>query len=196
MPLYQTSAYVFDSAEHASSLFNLQTFGNIYTRLSNPTTAAFEERMAALEGGRAAVATASGMAAEMTAILTLLESGDHIVAAKSLYGGTHTLLTVNLPKLGIDCTLVDADDPSAFEAAITDKTRLVYAEALGNPGINVLDIAAIARCGPRSRRPLDDRRNFRNAIPLQTHRTRRGYRRPFGNQIYLWSRYVYWRRHR
>lgn len=144
MPLYQTSAYVFDSAEHASSLFNLQTFGNIYTRLSNPTTAAFEERMAALEGGRAAVATASGMAAEMTAILTLLESGDHIVAAKSLYGGTHTLLTVNLPKLGIDCTLVDADDPSAFEAAITDKTRLVYAEALGNPGINVLDIAAIA----------------------------------------------------
>ena len=144
MPLYQTSAYVFDSAEHASSLFNLQTFGNIYTRLSNPTTAAFEERMAALEGGRAAVATASGMAAEMTAILTLLESGDHIVAAKSLYGGTHTLLTVNLPKLGIDCTLVDSDDPSAFEAAITDKTRLVYAEALGNPGINVLDIAAVA----------------------------------------------------
>ena len=144
MPLYQTSAYVFDSAEHASSLFNLQTFGNIYTRLSNPTTAAFEERMAALEGGRAAVATASGMAAEMTAILTLLESGDHIVAAKSLYGGTHTLLTVNLPKLGIDCTLVDSDDPSAFEAAITNKTRLVYAEALGNPGINVLDIAAVA----------------------------------------------------
>ena len=144
MPLYQTSAYVFDSAEHASSLFNLQTFGNIYTRLSNPTTAAFEERMAALEGGRAAVATASGMAAEMTAIWTLLESGDHIVAAKSLYGGTHTLLTVNLPKLGIDCTLVDSDDPSAFEAAITDKTRLVYAEALGNPGINVLDIAAVA----------------------------------------------------
>lgn len=144
MPLYQTSAYVFDSAEHASSLFNLQTFGNIYTRLSNPTTAAFEERMAALEGGRAAVATASGMAAEMTAILTLLEAGDHIVAAKNLYGGTHTLLTVNLPKLGIECTLVDSDDPAAFAAAITDRTRLVYAELLGNPGINVLDIEAVA----------------------------------------------------
>ncbi|MBT6273557.1 MAG: O-acetylhomoserine aminocarboxypropyltransferase/cysteine synthase [Chromatiales bacterium] len=144
MPLYQTASYVFDSAEHAASLFNLQTFGNVYTRLMNPTTAAFEERMAALEGGRAAVATASGMAAEMTAILTLLEGGDHIVASSSLYGGTHTLFMVNFKKLGIETTLVDGDDPEAFAAAITDKTKLVYAEALGNPGINVLDIAAIA----------------------------------------------------
>jgi O-acetylhomoserine (thiol)-lyase len=154
MPLYQTSAYVFDSAEHASSLFNLQTFGNIYTRLSNPTTAAFEERMAALEGGRAAVATASGMAAEMTAMLTLLEAGDHIVAAKNLYGGTHTLLTVNFKKLGIDCTLVDSDNPDAFAAAITDKTRLVYGELLGNPGINVLDIAAVADVAHAADLPL------------------------------------------
>ena len=99
MPLYQTASYVFDSAEHAASLFNLQTFGNVYTRLMNPTTAALEERMAALEGGRAAVATASGMAAEMTAILTLLEGGDHIVASSSLYGGTHTLFMVNFKKL-------------------------------------------------------------------------------------------------
>src|SRR6478609_4523342 len=95
VPLYQTTSYVFDSADHAASLFNLQTFGNVYTRLSNPTTAVFEERMAALEGGRAALATATGQAAEMTAILTLLKSGDHVVSSSKLYGGTYTMLAVN-----------------------------------------------------------------------------------------------------
>src|SRR3990172_6470351 len=100
VPLYQTSSFVFDSAEHAASLFNLQTFGNVYTRLSNPTTAVLEERVAALEGGRAAVAAATGQAAEMAAILTLVEAGDHIVSASTIYGGTYTLLAVNLPKLG------------------------------------------------------------------------------------------------
>ena len=119
-PLYQTASYVFDSADHAASLFNLQTFGNIYTRLSNPTTAVFEERMAALENGRAAVATSSGMAAEAVTMLTLLEQGDHIVSANTLYGGTHTQFAVNFPKLGIDVTLVDPDDPENFAKAITD----------------------------------------------------------------------------
>jgi O-acetylhomoserine (thiol)-lyase len=147
-PIYQTTSFVFDSADHAASLFNLQTFGNVYTRLSNPTTAMFEERMAALEGGRAAVATATGQAAEATALLTLCEAGDHVVSAATLYGGTHTLLGVNLKKLGIETTFVDPDEPENFARAITPRTKLVYAEMLGNPSINVVDlerIAAIAR---------------------------------------------------
>src|SRR5712675_2297260 len=145
VPLYQTTSYVFDSADHAASLFNLQTFGNVYTRLSNPTTAVLEERVAALEGGRAAVATASGQAAEMTAILTLCEAGDHIVSASTLYGGTYTLLEVNLRKLGIATTFVDSDDPENFRRAVTKKTKLLYAETLGNPLINIVDIEAIAK---------------------------------------------------
>src|SRR3954452_15353085 len=145
VPLYQTTSYVFESADHAASLFNLQTFGNVYTRLSNPTTAVFEERVAALEGGRAAVATATGQAAEMAAILTLCEAGDHIVSASTLYGGTHTLFAVNLAKLGIETTFVDPQDPENFRRAITDRTKLVYAETLGNPLINIVDLEAIGR---------------------------------------------------
>jgi O-acetylhomoserine (thiol)-lyase len=114
VPLYQTASYVFDSADHAASLFNLQTFGNVYTRLSNPTTAVFEERMAALEGGRASVATATGQAAEMVAFLNLLQSGDHVVSSAKVYGGTNTMLSVNFAKLGIESTLVDPDDPENF----------------------------------------------------------------------------------
>ena len=154
VPLYQTSSYVFDSADHAASLFNLQTFGNVYTRLMNPTTAVFEERMAALEGGRAAVATASGMAAQMTAFLTLLEQGDHVVSASTLYGGTYSQLDVNFRKLGIDTTFVDPDDPENFRKAITDKTKIVYAETLGNPNINVLDIEAVANIAHDAGLPL------------------------------------------
>ncbi len=154
VPLYQTTSYVFDSADHAASLFNLQTFGNVYTRLSNPTTAVFEERVAALEGGRAAVATASGQAAEMAAILTLCEAGDHIVSAATLYGGTYTLLGVNLKKLGIETTFVDPDDPENFHRAITGKTKLVYAETLGNPLINIVDIEAVAKIAREAGIPL------------------------------------------
>jgi len=145
VPIYQTTSYVFDSTDHAASLFNLQTFGNVYTRLSNPTTAVLEERVAALEGGRAAVATASGQAAEMTAILTLCESGDHIVSASTLYGGTYTLLEVNLRKLGIDTTFVNPDDPDNFRRAIGKNTKILYAETLGNPLINIVDIEAVAK---------------------------------------------------
>jgi len=145
VPLYQTTSYVFDSADHAASLFNLQTFGNVYTRLSNPTTAVLEERVAALEGGRAAVATATGQAAEMTAILTLCEAGDHIVSAATLYGGTYTLLEVNLRKLGIDTTFVNPDEPENFRRAIRKNTKILYAETLGNPLINIVDIEAVAK---------------------------------------------------
>jgi O-acetylhomoserine (thiol)-lyase len=125
------------------SLFNLQTFGNVYSRLSNPTVAALEERVAALEGGRAAVASASGMAAEAMALMTLLQQGDHVVAAGALYGGTVTMLAVSL-KFGITTTFVDATRPEAFAAAMRPNTRAVFAESLGNPSLAVLDIAAVA----------------------------------------------------
>ncbi|MBQ0918022.1 O-acetylhomoserine aminocarboxypropyltransferase/cysteine synthase [Hydrogenophaga aromaticivorans] len=144
LPIYQTTSFVFDSAEHAASLFNLQTFGNVYSRLSNPTVAALEERVAALEGGRAAVATASGMAAEALALTTLLQAGDHVVAAGALYGGSVTMLAVNLKKFGIETSFVDATSPDAFAAAIRPNTRAVFAETLGNPSMVVLDITAVA----------------------------------------------------
>ena len=145
VPLYQTTSYVFESADHAASLFNLQTFGNVYTRLSNPTTAVFEERMAALENGRAAVATASGQAAEMVALLNILEQGDHVVSSSKLYGGTYTMLAVNFAKFGIEATLVDPDDPENFRRALKPNTKAIFSETLGNPAINVIDIEAIGK---------------------------------------------------
>ena len=144
LPIYQTTSFVFDSAEHAAALFNLQTFGNVYSRLSNPTVAALEERVAALEGGRAAVASASGMAAEAMALMTLLQAGDHVVAAGALYGGSVTMLSVNLAKFGIETTFVDATKPDAWAAAVRPNTRAFFAESLGNPSLVVLDIAAVA----------------------------------------------------
>ena len=144
LPIYQTTSFVFDSAEHAAALFNLQTFGNVYSRLSNPTVAALEERVAALEGGRAGLASASGMAAETMALTTLLQAGDHVVAASALYGGTVSLLAVNLRKFGIECSFVDASDLSAVAAAMQANTRAVFAESLGNPSLQVLDIAGVA----------------------------------------------------
>jgi len=154
VPIYQTTSYVFDSAEHAASLFNLQTFGNVYSRLSNPTVAVLEERVAALEDGRAAVATSSGMAAQMIAMLNLCEAGDEIVAARTLYGGTHTQLHVNFRKLGINTIFVDSDDPENFARAITPKTKLLYAETIGNPSMNVLDIEKVAAIAAQADLPL------------------------------------------
>jgi O-acetylhomoserine (thiol)-lyase len=143
-PIYQTTSYVFDSAEHAASLFNLQTFGNVYSRLSNPTVAVMEERIAALEGGRAAIATASGMAAEMVAMLTLCRQGDHIVAANTLYGGTYSQFSVTFARFGIDCTFVEPDDPENFRRALRPETKAIFAETIANPRLNVLDIEAVA----------------------------------------------------
>ena len=144
LPIYQTTSFVFDSADHAASLFNLQTFGNVYSRISNPTVAALEERIAALEGGRAALAAATGMAAQMVAMLTLARNGDHVVAAKTLYGGTYSQLAVTFAQFGIDATFVDADDPHAFRRALKPNTKALYAETIGNPQLNVCDIAALA----------------------------------------------------
>ncbi len=143
-PIYQTAAYVFDSADHAASLFNLQTFGNVYSRLMNPTNAVFEQRMAALENGRAAVAVSSGMAAQMVAILTILEAGDEIVSSNTLYGGTHTQFAFNFRKLGIKAQFVDADDPDNFQKAITPQTKCLFAETIGNPANNIVDIEAVS----------------------------------------------------
>jgi len=154
VPIYQTTSYVFDSPEEAASLFNLQTFGNVYSRISNPTVAVFEERMAALEGGRAAVATGSGMAAQMIALLNICEAGDEIVAARTLYGGTHTQLDVNFRKLGINTVFVDPDTPDNFARAITPKTKAIYAETLGNPSLNVLDLEAVAQIANAAGLPL------------------------------------------
>jgi len=154
VPIYQTTSYVFDSADHAASLFNLQTFGNVYSRISNPTVAVFEERVAALEGGRAALAAASGQAAQMCALLTLLDQGDHIVSASTLYGGTYSQFDVTFRKFGIDTTFVDPDDPRNFQRALTPKTKLIYAETAGNPRINVLDIAAAAAIAKDAGIPL------------------------------------------
>ena len=154
VPIYQTSSFVFDSPEHAASLFNLQTFGNVYSRISNPTVAVFEERMAALEGGRAALATASGLAAQMTAFLTLCESGDEIVAARTLYGGSYSQLDVSLRKLGITTVFVDPSDGGSFRAAITDRTKVVYGEIIGNPGLNVLDLEALSAVAREAGVPL------------------------------------------
>jgi O-acetylhomoserine (thiol)-lyase len=144
IPIYQTSSYVFDSPEHASNLFGLKQFGNIYTRIMNPTQDAFERRIAALEGGVGALATASGQSAETLAILNVAEAGDEIVSSASLYGGTYNLFHYTLPKLGITVRFVDSRNPENFRAAINDKTRAVFAETVGNPRLDTLDIRAVA----------------------------------------------------
>lgn len=144
VPIYQTSSFVFDDPDHAASLFNLQTFGNIYSRLSNPTNAVFEERIASLEAGTAALAVSSGMAASTIALLTLCEAGDHVVAVKTLYGGTHSLFDFNFKRMGIDVTLVDPDNMEDMVSAIKPNTKVVYGETIGNPTMNVLDIAVVS----------------------------------------------------
>ncbi len=143
MPIYATTSFVFEDAQTAADLFALQTYGNIYTRIGNPTTAAFEERMASLEGGLGAVATASGQAAQLIAVLTLCSEGDEIVAARNLYGGTFTQFDVTLRKMGVQTTFVDPR-PDAFAAAVTEKTKLLYGETIGNPRADVLDLAGVA----------------------------------------------------
>ena len=154
VPIYQTTSYVFDDTEHAAALFNLERAGHIYSRISNPTVAVLEERIAALEGGVGAVATASGQAALHLVIATLMGAGGHIVASARIYGGSHNMFVHTLPRFGITTTLVDPRDPASFERAITDKTRLLFAETLGNPGLEVLDIAAVAGVAHKHGLPL------------------------------------------
>ncbi len=144
-PIYQSAAFVFPDTDFAAGLFNIERAGHVYSRLSNPTNAVLEERVAALEGGVGAIATASGQAAMHLAVTTLCSAGDHIVASRSIYGGTHNLLAYTLPRFGITTTFVDPRDPAAFAAAIRPNTRLVFGETLGNPGLEVLNVPVVAR---------------------------------------------------
>lgn len=154
VPIYQTTSFVFDSPEHAANLFALKQFGNIYTRIMNPTQDAFERRMAALEGGVGALATASGQAAETLAILNIAGVGDEIVTSASLYGGTYNLFHYTLPKLGITVRFVDGRDPENFRGAINERTKAVYAETVGNPRLDTLDIQAVANIAHEHGVPL------------------------------------------
>ncbi len=154
VPIYQSTSYVFNDADHAANLFNLSETGFIYTRINNPTNDILEQRLAALEGGIAAVVTASGTSAINTTLLTLLKSGDHIVASNSLYGGTYNLLNVTLPRFGITTTFVDPSDPNNFKEAVQENTRTFFIESLGNPKLDVLDIEAISKHAKAHKVPL------------------------------------------
>lgn len=154
VPIYQTTSYVFNNSDHAANLFSLKELGFIYTRLNNPTNQILQERLATLEGGAGAVVFASGSAAIATGLLTLLKSGDHIVASSSLYGGTFNLLNVTLPRLGITTTFVDASDPDSFAEATQENTRAFFVESLGNPKLDVLDLEAISEHAKVARVPF------------------------------------------
>ena len=154
VPIYQTTSYVFDNTDHAANLFSLAEPGYIYTRINNPTADILEQRLASLEGGIAAVATSSGSAALATTLLTLLKTGDHIVASNSLYGGTFNLFNVTLPRYGITTTFVDPDDTDNFSKAINKNTRVLYIESMGNPKLDILDIESISKIAKTSKLPL------------------------------------------
>jgi O-acetylhomoserine (thiol)-lyase len=154
VPIYQSTSFVFEDSEHAAALFALQKFGNIYTRIMNPTTAVLEERVASLENGAAALATASGQAAQFLAVTSLMQAGDHMVSASTLYGGTYTQFDVTFRRLGLDVSFVEPDDPENFRKAITPKTKCLYGETISNPRGNVLDIEAVAKIAHEHNIPL------------------------------------------
>jgi O-acetylhomoserine (thiol)-lyase len=154
VPIYQTTSFTFDDTDHAARLFGLQEFGNIYTRIMNPTTDVFEKRVAALEGGLAAVATASGQAAQLLTFTTLMQAGDHMVSSSYLYGGTYNQFKVTMPRLGLNVSFVDGDDPEMFEKAITERTKALYVETIGNPRYNVPDFEGLAEVAHRHGIPL------------------------------------------
>ena len=154
VPIYQSTSFTFENSQHAAELFALQKFGNIYSRIMNPTTDVFEQRVAALEGGMAGLATSSGQAAQFLAITSLLGPGDELVAASTLYGGTYTQMDVSFRRLGIDVKFVEPDDPENFRKAITSKTRAVYGETIANPRMNVLDIEAVSKIAHEAGVPL------------------------------------------
>lgn len=167
VPLYQTTSYVFEDTDQAANLFGLKEFGNVYTRLMNPTTDIFEQRVAALEGGVAALATASGAAAITYSILNIAEAGDEIVSSASLYGGTYNLFAITLPKLGVKVKFVDSENPENFRAAITDKTKALFAETIGNPRGDVLDVEAVAAIAHEYGIPLIVDNTFPSPFLLQ-----------------------------
>ena len=154
VPIHRTTSYVFKNARHAADLFSLKEPGNIYTRIMNPTTDVFEKRMAALEGGKAALALASGTSAVFYSIINICKAGDHVVSAENLYGGTYTMLNDILPQFGITTTFVDPRDPANFDAAVTEKTRVIFAEIIGNPTLEVTDLAAVSEVAKKHHLPF------------------------------------------
>jgi O-acetylhomoserine (thiol)-lyase len=154
VPIYQTTSFVFENSDHAAALFGLQQFGNIYSRIMNPTSDVFEQRMAALEGGVAALAVSSGQAAQFLALTSLMQAGDHMVASATLYGGTYTQFSVSFQRLGIETTFVEPDDPENFRKAIQPNTRVLYGETIANPRMNILDIAKVAAIAHEHNIPL------------------------------------------
>ena len=196
VPIYQTTSYVFDDADHAADLFGLREFGNIYTRMMNPTNDVFEKRVAALEGGVGALAFSSGSAAVTFSILNIAGAGDHIVSANSLYGGTYNLFVHTLPRFGVEIDLVDPLDPENFRRAIKPNTKLLYAETVGNPKLDTLDIDGGRGDRPRGRHPVDRRQHDGDPVSHQADRPRRRHRRPLGDQVHRRARHVHRRRGR
>ena len=166
VPIYQTTSYDFKDTEHAARLFALKEFGNIYTRIMNPTSDVFEQRIADLEGGVGALAVSSGHAAQAQAIFALCGAGDHIVSASTLYGGTYNQFAYTFPRLGIEVTFVDPQDPENFRRAIRPNTKILYGETLGNPRINVFPFEEVANIAQRIRHPADDRQHLCHTLPL------------------------------
>ena len=197
VPLYQTTSYTFEDTNHAADLFGLRKFGNIYTRIMNPHQLdAFEQRMAALEGGVGALATASGQAAETLAILTLAQAGDEIVSSTDLYGGTVSLFAHTLKKLGITVRFVQPGDFNGWEQAINEKTKALYVESIGNPKLDILDIEKIATIGKAAGRTPDRGQHGDDALSAAALRARSRHCRSLGNQIHRRARYLHRRRHR
>ena len=194
VPIYQTSSYVFRNSDHAAARFGLADAGNIYGRLTNPTEDIFEKRIAALEGGVAALAVASGAAAVTYTIENLAQNGDHIVAAKNIYGGSFNLLEHTLPQYGITTTFVDIFDYDAVEAAIQDNTKALYIETLGNPNSDVVDIEKIANIAHAHKIPLVVDNTFATPYLVRPIECRHCY--PFSNKIHRWTRNNNRRRHR
>lgn len=195
VPIYQTTSYVFHDAQEGEDLFALRKPGFIYGRLTNPTQDVLEKRLAALEGGTAGLAVASGAAAVTYAILNIAGAGDEIVSASTLYGGTYELFTDTLPQLGIHTRFVNPDHPEEIEAAITEKTKAVYIETLGNPAINIPDFDAIRDIAHAHHLPVLIDNTFATPLPLPSAGTRPGCSHPLHHQIHRRPRYNPWRRH-
>ena len=184
LPIYQTTSYTFNSTDHAAALFSLAEPGNIYTRIMNPTTDVVEQRIAALEGGVAALFLSSGQAAETFAILNLAAAGDHIVSSPRLYGGTYNLLHYTLPKLGIETTFVDdPDDLDSWRKAVRPNTKAFFAETISNPQIDILDTPGVSSGRPRKRRAADRRQHHRHPVPDPADRPGRRHRGALGDEV-------------
>ena len=196
VPIYQTTSYQFRDTEHAANLFALAEFGNIYTRIMNPTTDVLEQRLASLEGGVGALATSSGHAAQAQAILTLCGAGDHIVTSSRLYGGTYNQFAYSFPRIGIDVTFVDPTDVNGFEKAIRPNTKILYGETLGNPDISIFPFEEVGALGRKYNIPLLDRQYLRDAVSVPAVRMGREYRDAFDDQVPGRTRHEHRRRDR